>query len=94
MVKRKRNTIGQFISSSSMSIGSKNRLLQENFMQKAKTIFMVLFFILIASPWLTLAIKSKQIKIWINLVFQFCARHFISEDEIKERFCTPTNGDI
>ena len=63
-------------------------------MQKAKTIFMVLIFILIASPWLTLAIKSKQIKIWINLVFQFCARHFISEDEIKERFCTPTNGDI
>ena len=94
MVKRKRNTIGQFVSSSSMSIGSKNGLLQENLMQKAKTIFMVLIFILMASPWLTLAIKSKQIKIWIYSVFQFCTRHFISEDEIKERFCTPTNEDI
>ena len=80
MIKRKRNKMGQFVSSSPISIGSKNGLLKENFLQKAKTIFMALFFILIVSPWLALSIKPKQIKICIYSIFQFCTRHFISED--------------
>ena len=64
MVKRKRNTIGQFVSSSSMSIGSKNGLLQENLMQKAKTIFMVLFFYF---NGISLANLSNKIKANKNL---------------------------
>ena len=77
-----------------MSAVLKNGLFQENFMQKTKTIFMVLFFILMASLWITLAIKSKQIKIWIYSLFQFYTRHFISEDEINDKYYISAKRDI
>ena len=44
MVKRKRNTIGQFISSASSHIGPKGGLIQENFLQRVITGFMALLF--------------------------------------------------
>ena len=44
MVKRKRNTIGQFISSASSHIGPKGGLIQENFLQRVITVFMALLF--------------------------------------------------
>ena len=44
MEKRKRNTIGHFISSASSHIGSKGGLIQENFLQRVITVFMALLF--------------------------------------------------
>ena len=66
MVKRKRNTNGQFISSASTHIGSKSGLIQEDFFQKIITVFMTLLYSLIISLWITLAVKSKKMK---NFVF-------------------------
>ena len=94
MVKRQRNSIGQFMSASSVYNGQKNRITQNNYIQKAKMVFMALFFILMASPWITLAMKSKQIWIWLYSIFSFYTRHFINEDEINTRVCTPNKEDI
>ena len=81
MVKRKRNSIGQFIPSGSTD--KKTALVNENFQQKLMNIFMVLLFLLMVSPCLTLAIKSKTLQIWINSIFYFYEKHFIGEDEIN-----------
>ena len=94
MAKRQRNTIGQFISPNSVTACQKTMIFQANFWQKGKAIFMVLFLIFVASPWITLAIKSKQIKKWTYLLLQFYSKHFINADEIKLSSCTPTKEDI
>ena len=81
MVKRKRNSIGQFIASG--CVDKKTVFANENLQQKIMNIFMVLLFLLMVSPWLTLAIKSKTLQIWINSFFYFYEKHFIGEDEIN-----------
>ena len=81
MVKRKRNSIGQFIPSG--CVDKMTVFANENLQQKLVTIFMVLLFLVMASPWITLAIKSKTLKIWINSIFYFYEKHFIGEDEIN-----------
>ena len=81
MVKRKRNSIGQFIASG--CVDKKTVFTNENLQQKIMNIFMVLLFLLMVSPWLTLAIKSKTLQIWINSIFYFYEKHFIGEDEIN-----------
>ena len=93
MAKRKRNSIGQFISSTYM--GKDLELAQTDFQKKFITIFMVIFILFMASPWLTLAIKSKTIQMWIFSIFQFYRDHFIGEEEIGEaNKCPKPNGDI
>ena len=94
MVKRKRNRVGQFISSASTYIGPKAGFLEENYFQKVITVFMALFFVLVVSPWLTLAIKSKKLKDFFYALFQFYSKHFISEDELNGGFCSSKKGDI
>ena len=94
MGKRKRNAIGQFISSASAHIGSTSGLIQENFFQKIITLFMVLLFAFIVSPWLTLAVKSKKMKNFVFSLLQFYSKHFISEDEFNEGFCNTKKDDI
>ena len=59
MVKRKRNSIGQFIPSG--CVDKMTVFANENLQQKLVTIFMVLLFLVMASPWITLAIKSKTL---------------------------------
>ena len=81
MVKRKRNSIGQFITSG--CVDKKTVFANENLKQKVMNIFMVLLFLLMVSPWLTLAIKSKILQIWINSIFYFYEKHFIGEDAIN-----------
>ena len=75
MVKRKRNSIGQFIASG--CVDKKTVFANENLKQKVMNIFMVLLFLLMVSPWLTLAIKSKTLQNWINSIFYFYEKHFI-----------------
>ena len=86
MVKRKRNAIGQFISSASTHIGSTSGLIQENFFQKIITLFMALLFAFIISPWLSLAVKSKKMKNFVFSILQFYSKHFINEDEFNKGF--------
>ena len=60
MVKRARNKIGQFISISSLT---KNQNLPfEKILRRALNILVAVFSLLLISPWMTLAIKSKTIK--------------------------------
>ena len=81
MAKRKRNSICQFISSTYM--GEKAIITRIDFRQTFTIIFMAVFFIFMASPWLTLAIKSKAIKMWLYSIFRFYGDHFIGDDEIN-----------
>ena len=61
MVKRKRNSIGQFIPSG--CVDKKEVFAAENLQKKLISIFMVFLFLLMVSPWITLAIKSKTFQI-------------------------------
>ena len=81
MAKRKRNSIGQFISSTYMV--EKAIITRIDFRQTFTIIFMAVFFIFMVSPWLTLAIKSKTIKVWLYSIFRFYGEHFIGEVEIN-----------
>ena len=82
MVKRERNKIGQFVSVTSMA---KNTGVPfEIIFHKAFIIFMVIFLFAMACPWITLAIKSKTIKIWVFCLIDFCNSHFVGIDESRE----------
>jgi len=91
MVKRKRNSISQFISSG--YIDKKELFANQNIYQKLVSIFVVLFFLLMVSPWITLAIKSKTLQIWINSIFFFYEKHFIGENGINSscKYPNPQN---
>ena len=93
MVKRRRNNIGQFISSASIYTGQKEMLFHKTWFQKSITFFMALLFIFIASPWITLAIKSKNLQFWIYALLKFYRRHFVSDDEYSSGYCTSTNKE-
>ena len=60
MVKRARYKIGQFISIS--SVAKKQNFPFEKILYRALNIIVAFFVLLLASPWITLAIKSKTIK--------------------------------
>ena len=81
MVKRKRNSIGQFIPSG--CVDKKEVFAAENLQKKLISIFMVSLLLFMVSPWITLVIKSKTFQIWINSILYFYQKHFIGEDEIN-----------
>ena len=93
MVKRKKNSIGLFIWS--IYMGEKAIITRIDFRQTFTIIFMAIFFIFMASPWLTLAIKSKAIKMWFYSIYRFCGDHFIGDDEINGAYkCPKPHEDI
>ena len=93
MAKRRRNNIGQFIPS--ISVDQKAVFFNINFWQRIIAIIMALFFFLLLSPWITLAIKSKQLKYWVYSLLKLFADHFISEDELENGAkCKKNQGDI
>ena len=67
MAKRRRNSIGQFISS--LSVEQKAPSFSSNFCQRIVAISMALFFFLLLSPCFTLAVKPKNCNM-INLNFK------------------------
>ena len=87
MVKRKRNSIGQFITNKNLFEGIKSGNISSFIMNKISAIFMVIFFLLLVSPWLTLIIKSKQLKIFLYSLLNFYSEHFINDDEINGSKC-------
>ena len=93
MAKRRRNSIGQFISS--ISVVQKTPFFLSNFCQRIIAISLALFFFLLLSPWITLAIKSKKFQYWIYSLLKFYSQHFINEDELENGSkCAKAQGDI
>ncbi len=93
MAKRKRNDMGQFVSNFSMDNDPKS--LQEELWKKTIQIFMVIFLLFMVSPWVTIALKSKSLKFWINSIVQFYSKHFVGDDEINDGYaCSKTPKDI
>lgn len=78
-----RNKIGQFVSLKSLE-QNKDFSFQKIY-KKVILIFMALFFLVLASPWITLLWKSKNIQLILGAIVKFCNEHFISEDEIKQK---------
>ena len=82
MVKRARNKIGQFIPIS--SVAKNQNLPFEKILHRALSILVAIFLLLLVSPWMTLAIKSKTIKEWVYALIDFCNSHFVSIDDSTE----------
>ena len=79
MVKRARNKIGQFIPIS--SVAKNPNLPFEKILHRALSILVAIFLLLLVSPWMTLAIKSKTVKEWAYAIIDFCNSHFVAIDE-------------
>ena len=94
MPKKQRNELGQFISTESKA---QNRpFLDESLNQKIFSFLMVIFLIILASPWLTIFFKSKEIQNLINAIIEFYNIHFIADGAGTNGFKTTKNahGDI
>ena len=94
MPKRSRNNIGQFISSDKKFKCSNGCLLGDNTKKKSITIFMVFLFIIFASPWIALIIKSRNLKAIIFGLEKFFNEHFINNDEFFGVAWAKTPNDI
>ena len=46
---------------------------------------MALFFLVLASPWITLLWKSKNIRVILGAIVEFYNEYFISEDELTQK---------
>ena len=73
--------IGQFFCSDKKFKCSKGCFLGDNTKKKSITIIMVFLFIILASPWITLMIKSRNLKDIIFGLEKFFNKHFINNDE-------------
>ena len=61
--------------------------------QRFFSLAMAIFFIFVASPWLTILFKLKKIKLLVSSVLQFYNGHFIGEDEELTKCKCPINGN-
>ena len=93
--KRRRNSIGQFISSDygefKRNGGTSHR---DKAKKKSITIFIAIFFIILASPWIALLLKSKNLRTIILGLEKFFGEHFINDDEFLGVKWTKTPNDI
>ena len=95
MPKRRRNSIGQFILSDygefKRNDGASHR---DKAKKKSITIFIAIFFIILASPWIALLLKSKNLRTIILGLEKFFGDHFINDDEFLGVKWTKTPNDI
>ena len=90
MPKKQRNRLGQFISTCSMD---KNpSYLNGASSQKISNFLMVIIFIVLATPWLTIFFKSRKIQVFLNLIIEFYNNHFIAEGNELNGFRSSKNG--
>lgn len=78
MPKRTRNKLGQFESRNLMD--AKPEIVFAKATQMILKLFMAIFLLFMASPWLTLLLKSKKIQSLFYLIIDFCDTHFMFED--------------
>ena len=77
MTKRTRNKLGQFTSFTLKD--PKPEIFFAKATQMIFKLFMVIFLLFMASPWLTLLLKSKKIQRLLYLINDFCDSHFMIE---------------
>ena len=94
MAKRKRNSIGQFTSNDSGFTGSKFVKSSNNYLAKISALFMTIFFLFMVSPWLTLVLKSKKLKLFLYSLLRFYSDHFINDEEILNSSKCKNQNDI
>ena len=78
MPKRTRNKLGQFESRNLMD--AKPEIVFAKATQMILKLFMAIFLLFMASPWLTLLLKSKKIQSLFYLIIDFCDTYFMFED--------------
>ena len=72
MVKRQRNSIGQFISSDNEFKRTGAAFYRDKAKKKSIIILIAIILIILASPWIVLLLKSKKFKgnnFWLGKVF-------------------------
>ena len=91
MPKKLRNKLGQFISLNMMT--QKSNYVKHSQTHRFSTLVMAIFFIFVASPWLTILFKQKKIRMLITSILQFYNYHFIGEDEELTKLKCQRNGN-
>ena len=91
MPKKQRNKLGQFISSNMMA--QKSNYIKDSSIHRFSALFMAMFLIFVASPWLTILVKLKKIRMIITSIVQFYNAHFIGEDEELTKLKCQRNGN-
>ena len=90
MAKRKRNSVGQFISSFKGSFGSNYEGSMNFIKNNISSLFIITLIIFMVSPWITLLIKSKKFQAFIFSLLKFYREHFISDEEFNNGKCGKT----
>ena len=90
MPKRLRNGLGKFITNYSSDFEPINQL---NFIAKKilKILYIIGFFLLI-SPWISLSIKSQNIRTLIYAIIHFYDSHFLGIEEDISKSKEENNG--
>ena len=91
MTKRTRNKLGQLEFSNLTD--AKTEIVFPEGTQMIFKLIMVLFLLFMASPWLTLWLKSKKIQRLLYLIIDFCDTHFMFEDGNNRVSKETKNGD-
>ncbi len=84
MAKRRRNKIGQFISTSYMS--EEQDLNFENIFHKVFRLFVALLVFFFLCPLIAIAFKSEIIKGWFYGLIEFFNHHFIGDEGPNEAY--------
>ena len=90
MAKRKRNSVGQFISSFKGSFGSNCEGSMNFIKNNISSLFIITLIIFMVSTWITLLIKSKKFQAFIFSLLKFYREHFISDEEYNNGKCGKT----
>ena len=94
MPKRSRNNTGQFTSSYKEYKSPYGYFYRDNTKKKSITIFTVISFIIIASPWIAFLLKSKNLKAILFGLKKFFNDHFINNDEVLGVKWAKTPNDL
>ena len=94
MPKRRRNNIGQFISSDNEFKITGAAFYRDKAKKKSITILIAIIFIILASPWIALLFKSKNLRTIIFGLEKFFGDHFINDDEFLGVKWAKTPNDI
>ena len=94
MPKRRRNSIGQFISSDNEFKRTDAGFYRDKAKKKSITILIAIILIILASPWIVLLLKSKNLWAIIFGLEKFFGEHFINDDEFLGVKWAKTPNDI
>ena len=94
MPKRRLNSIGQFITSDNEFKRTGAAFYRDKTKKKSITILIAIILIILASPWIALLLKSKNLRTIIFGLEKFFGEHFINDDEFLGVKWAKTPNDI